>query len=196
MTLLVGLTGSIGMGKSTTAAMFADAGVPVWDADACVHRLYAPMGLAVDPILQVFPSAVENGSVSRAALKDLIAADPAVLPQIEQIVHPLVAADRAAFIADHPAELVIFDIPLLFETNADHWLDKVIVVTAPADVQEARVLDRGTMTEDQFAMILAKQMPDAQKRSRADYIIDTQTMDGAVRAVHDLIAKLTGEPYA
>ena len=196
MTLLVGLTGSIGMGKSTTAAMFANAGVPVWDADACVHRLYAPQGLAVDPIDKVFPSAVQNGAISRAALKELIAADPSVLAQIEQIVHPLVAADRAAFIADHPDELVIFDIPLLFETDADQWLDKVIVVTAPADVQEDRVLARGTMTKDHFAMILAKQMPDAEKRARADYVIDTQSMDGAARAVYDLIATLTGEPHA
>lgn len=196
MMLRVGLTGSIGMGKSTTAAMFADAGVLVWDADACVHRLYAPMGLAVDPIGAAFPNAVENGAVSRVALKKLIADDPSVLAQIEQIVHPLVAADRTAFIQDHPDKLVIFDIPLLYETGADQWLDQVIVVTAPAGVQAARVLARGTMTDEQFAMILSKQMPDAEKRARADYIIDTQTMDGAARAVHDLIATLTGEPHA
>jgi len=196
MTRLLGLTGSIGMGKSTTAQMFADAGVPVWDADATVHRIYAKGGSAVEPIKTLFPTAIVDGAVSRDALKSLIAADPHVLQHIEQIVHPLVAADRAAFMDLHPKGLVLFDIPLLFETGADEWLDKVVVVSVPADVQRARVLARGTMTAQQFDMIVAKQMPDAQKRSRADFIIDTQTMDGARAAVHNIIAILKDTPHA
>ena len=193
MTRFIGLTGSIGMGKSTTAAMFADAGVPVWDADAAVHRLYTKGGAAVGPIKAQFHDAVVDGAVSRDVLKHLIGADPSVLQTIEGIVHPLVAADRATFIADHPDQIVLFDIPLLFETGADHWIDHIVVVTAPEAVQRARVLDRGTMTAAQFDLILSKQMPDAEKRARADTIIDTQTMDGARAAVHDLIANLRGQ---
>jgi dephospho-CoA kinase len=196
MSFLLGLTGSIGMGKSTTALMFRDEGVHVWDADAVVHTLYAKGGAAVPAFAVELPAAVIDGEVSRAALRDLIAADPATLQKIEAIVHPLVAADRASFLADHPNELILLDIPLLFETKADLWLDAVIVVTAPSEVQRARVLDRGTMTEDQFHMILDKQMPDAEKCIRADYIIETVSMDAARAAVRKLVQHMKGQHIA
>lgn len=191
MSFLLGLTGSIGMGKSTTAQMFADAGVPVWDADAAVHRLYARGGAAVAPMQALHPQAVIDGAVSRDALKDWIGADPTALKQIEQPVHPLVGADRADFIAAHAdAPIILLDIPLLFETKAEGRMDAIAVVTAPADVQRARVLARGTMTEAQFETILAKQLPDAQKRARADFIIETLTLEGARAAVQDVIAQI------
>jgi len=193
MSFLLGLTGSIGMGKSTTADMFRDEGVPVWDADDTVHRLYAKGGAAVPLIAAQIPEAVIDGAVSRDILKRLITSDPRILPIVESIVHPLVAADRAAFLAAHPHELVLLDMPLLFETKADLWLDAVIVVTAPEDVQRARVLDRGTMTEDQLDMILSKQMPDIEKRKRADFIIETVSMDVARDAVRKLLQQIRGQ---
>ena len=186
----LGLTGSIGMGKSTTAQMFADYGVPVWDADAAVHRLYAKGGAAVAPIAQVFPDAIVAGAVDRSVLKALIAKDPSVVAQLEKIVHPLVAADRARFLRDHDAPLVVFDIPLLFETGAEAWLDSVLVVSVPAEVQRARVLARGTMTEAQFQTILARQMPDAEKRAKADHLIETTTLEQTRAEVAALIEKL------
>lgn len=196
MSFLLGLTGSIGMGKSTTAQIFRDEGVPVWDADATVHKLYAQGGLAVPAIAARFPAAVKDGAVSREALKEMIAADPTVLSQIEEIVHPLVAANRGAFLADHPNALVVLDLPLLYETQADLWLDAVVVVTAPDEVQQDRVLARGTMTEAQFALILSKQIPDAEKRRRADYIIETDSMDVARAAVHKLVQHMKGQQIA
>ena len=196
MRFLLGLTGSIGMGKSTTAQMFRDEGVPVWDADAAVHGLYAKGGKAVAIFAQHFPEVVVDGAVSRAALKDRIARSPAVLAQIEAIVHPLVAEDRAAFIAGHADQLLVLDMPLLFETKADRWMDAVVVVTASPEVQKARVLQRETMTQAQFEMILAKQMPDAEKRARADYIIETVSMDAARAAVQQIVRELKGEPDA
>lgn len=196
MSYLLGLTGSIGMGKSTTAQMFRDEGVPVWDADAAVHALYEKGGAAVDPIAEVFPEVVTEGAVSRPALRELIAAKPDVLRQIEQIVHPLVAADREAFFAKYPDSLLVLDIPLLFETKADLWLNAVAVVTAPYEVQRARVLERPDMTEAQFDLILSKQMPDAEKRARADYIIETVSMDAARLAVRDIVDQLKGQSLA
>ncbi len=190
MTVKLGLTGSIGMGKSTTAAMFADAGVPVWDADAAVHRLYAEGGAAVGPISKAFPGAVEDGAVSRARLKEIIAGDPGVLGRIEEIVHPLVAQDRARFLAEAEAPVVLFDIPLLFETGAETWLDKVVVVTASAEEQRRRVLERGTLSEEAFDAILARQMPDAEKRARADFVIETKSMDHARRRVTEILQEL------
>lgn len=191
MTWLLGLTGSIGMGKSTTAAMFREAGVPVWDADETVHRLYSKGGAAVGPINAALPEAIVDGSVSRDALKALIAKDRAVLAVLEQIVHPLVAQDRADFVAANAdAALVLFDIPLLFETNADDWLTSVLVVTAPPEVQRRRVLERGTMTPHQLEVILARQMPDAEKRARADHIIQTLTLDQTAAAVRNLIEEI------
>ncbi|WP_019954308.1 dephospho-CoA kinase [Yoonia vestfoldensis] len=192
MTHYLGLTGSIGMGKSTTAQMFRDAGVPVWDADAVVHRLYAQGGAAVPALRLVYPDAIVDGAVSRDKLKDIIAADPTALGKIEQIVHPLVAADRQAFIADHLVPLLVFDIPLLFETGADDWLSSVLVVTAPADVQRNRVLARPGMTSPHLDQILQRQIPDAEKRARADYLIETLTLDDTRAAVQELITKLTG----
>lgn len=196
MRFLLGLTGSIGMGKSTTAQMFRDVGVPVWDADAVVHALYAKGGAAVPVFTVELPASVIDGEVSRTALRDLIAENPTNLQKIEAIVHPLVAANRVAFLEEHTNELVLLDIPLLYETKADLWLDAVIVVTAPADMQRARVLDRGTMSESQFDLILTKQMPDAEKRARADYIIETVSMDDARAAVQKLVQQLKGEPIA
>ncbi len=190
---LLGLTGSIGMGKTTTAAMFAAEGVPVWDADATVHRLYAPGGAGVAAIAAIRPEAIVDGAVDRARLKDWIAADPVALAGIEAAIHPLVAADRAAFVdkaARSGADLVLLDIPLLFETGADATVDATLVVTAPPEVQRARVLARPGMTGAQLAAILARQMPDAEKRARATHVIETLTLEQTRADVRRLIAKI------
>lgn len=190
---LLGLTGSIGMGKSTTAAMFRDEGIPVWDADAAVHRAYTPGGAAVSAIAALHPQAIVDGAVDRGALKDWIATDPAALRQIEAAVHPIVAADRAGFIARaarEGARLVVLDIPLLFETGADRDLDATVVVSVPAEVQRERVLARPGMTAEQLSLILARQMPDADKRARATYLIGTETLEAARSAVRNLIARI------
>lgn len=191
----LGLTGSIGMGKSTTARLFADAGVPVWDADAAVHRLYGPGGAGIDPVREIAPEAIRAGVVDRGALREAIAADAGLLGQIEARVHPLVAADRAAFLAAHAgAALVVCDIPLLFETGSEGAFDGVLVVTAPAEVQRARVLARQSMSEAALDAILARQMPDAQKRARADFVIATDRGVAAARAdVLSLIDRIAGE---
>lgn len=193
---LIGLTGSIGMGKSTTAALFCDLGVPVWDADAAVHRLYGPNGAAVVLIKALHPAAVVDGTVERGVLKQWIAKDPTALTQIEQIVHPLVAADRAEFIANSQTDIVLLDVPLLFETGANTRMDAVIVVTAPADVQRQRVLDRAGMTEAQFETILAKQIPDAEKRANADFVIETTSLEDAKTQVHSILQQIKGQLHA
>jgi dephospho-CoA kinase len=195
--IVLGLTGSIGMGKSTTAQIFGEAGVPVWDADAAVHHLYAAGGEGSRAIEGLVPHAVSDAGTDRAKLRAAILADPGLLSQVEAAIHPLVAADRARFLrrarADG-AKLVLCDIPLLYETGAEKWLDKVAVVTAPPEVQRDRVLARPGMTEEAFAAILAKQVPDAEKRSRADFVIDTGQGLGPVRRqVADIIARLRGE---
>lgn len=196
MTWALGLTGSIGMGKSTTAQMFRDEGVPVWDADDAVHRLYDRGGAAVGPIAALYPQAIEGNSVSREALKRVIAAEESALAKIEEIVHPLVAEDRARFLEAQDADVVVFDIPLLFEIGAEGWLDSVLVVTVPLDVQKERVMARPEMTEAHFHAILARQMPDAEKRRRADHIIETLTLDGARQGVRDLLKELREKSHA
>lgn len=189
MTYVLGLTGSIGMGKSTTAGFFRDAGVPVWDADETVHTLYSKGAAGVRAIEALAPASVKDGDVDRSALRAEILADPTLLERIEAAVHPLVAADRVEFLerfAD--AALVLCDIPLLYETQAEEWLDGVLVVTADADIQRERVMGRPDMTEALFATILSKQTPDAEKRKRADFVIHTGLgLDHARSAVHELI---------
>lgn len=184
---VLGLTGSIGMGKSTTARMFADAGCAVWDADAAVHRLYAKGGLAVPAFAMKFPDAVVDGAVSRDALKQIIAADPTALQRIEQIVHPLVALDRKAFLAALETDIAVLDIPLLFETGGETSVDAVACVIVPDRIQHARVMARGTMTEAQFHTIRAKQMPAVEKAARADYVIPTDTLEDARAQVDNVI---------
>jgi dephospho-CoA kinase len=183
----LGLTGSIGMGKSTTAALFAEKGIPVWDADQAVHRLYAPGGAAVAPLSRLHPAAACDGGIDRAALRQWIAADPSALARIESIVHPLVAADRAQFIAKATSDLVLLDIPLLFETGAEAQLDATLVVTAPAALQRARVLARPGMTEALLQQLLAKQMPDREKRGRATHLIETLSLQSVRACVQALI---------
>lgn len=193
MTFRLGLTGSIGMGKSTTAALFADDGIPVWDADATVHRLYAPNGAATKVVAALFPDVMEDGAVSRPKLRDLIAKDSKLLDRLQTIIHPLVAQDRAAFLQNRTEDIVLLDIPLLYETGADAGCDAVVVVTAPPDLQRARVLARGEMTAAEFEMILSRQMPDAEKRAHADYIIETTTLDAARAAVRAICADIRGK---
>lgn len=184
---LIGLTGSIGMGKSTTARLFAEAGVPLWDADAAVHRLYAPGGAAVPAIARLRPQAVGPGGVDREALKAWIAEDESALPAIEAVVHPLVAADRARFIAAVQGPAVVLDIPLLFETGADAEMDLTVVVSTDPATQRARVLARPGMTQAQFDRILAKQMPDAEKRARADRIVRSDSLETARADVQSVL---------
>ncbi|WP_420327096.1 dephospho-CoA kinase [Mameliella sp.] len=187
MRFKLGLTGSIGMGKSTTAQMFAEAGCAVWDADAAVHRLYGPGGVAVAPIGKIYPQAVENDQVSRDALRGIIADDSSALKRIEQIVHPLVQQDREAFIAANPRAIGVFDIPLLFETGGDAAMDATACVNVSRETQEARVLDRGTMSADDLARILARQIPNAEKCARATYVIETDTLEHAHAQVQDVL---------
>jgi len=190
--IVLGLTGSIGMGKSTTAKMFMEEGVPVHDADEAVHRLYA--GVAAPLIEARFPGVVVNGVVDREKLSAAVIGKPEALHDLEKIVHPLVRADADAFLARHRAAgapVVLLDIPLLFETGGRERVDQVVVVTALAQEQRARVLARPGMTEEKFAAILSRQVPDAQKRAQADHIIDTgQGMDAARAAVKTLVASL------
>lgn len=189
----LGLTGSIGMGKSTTAALFADEGIPVWDADASVHSLYAMGGRAVEPVSAICPAALVNGSIDRSALKLWIASDPSALKRLESIVHPLVAKDRATFLTTATSDIVVFDIPLLFEKGTESEMDATVLVTAPLCLQRRRVLSRPGMTEEQFSAILARQMPDAEKRSRATHIIETLSLDAARACVRALIAFIREE---
>ena len=187
MRFKLGLTGSIGMGKSTTAQMFADAGCAVWDADAAVHRLYGPEGAAVAPIGEIFHQAIENDQVSRDALRRIIADDATALKRIEEIVHPLVHEDREAFIAAHPQAIGVFDIPLLFETGGDAQMDATACVNVSRETQEARVLARNTMSAEDLARILARQMPNAEKCARATYVIETDTLEHARAQVQDVL---------
>lgn len=192
----LGLTGSIGMGKSTTGRFFTEQGLPVWDADAAVARLYAPGGAAVAPMAAAFPGVVTGQGVDRTALKALIARDPGALARIETIVHPLTAADRADFLAAAAADIVVFDVPLLFETGADAWMDATLVVTAPPELQRARVLARPGMTAERFEALLARQMPDREKRARSTHIIETLGLDSVRAAVAALVEYIRGRPHA
>ena len=181
--IALGLTGSIGMGKSTVAAMFADAGVPVFDADAAVHRLQGPAGRAVAAIEARFPGTTGERGVDRTALAEAVLGDTSAMRALEAIVHPAVAEERAAFLAQHAdAPLVVLDIPLLFETGGDAAMDRVAVVSAAADVQRARVLARPGMSQAKFDAILARQLPDAEKRARADFVIPTDVPIADTRA--------------
>ncbi len=192
----LGLTGSIGMGKSTVAAMFAAEGVPVFDADAAVHRLQGPGGRVVAAIEAAFPDTTGPDGVNRTALAEAVLGNDAAVKLLEAIVHPAVGEDRAAFLAEHAdAALVVFDVPLLFETGGDKRVDKVAVVSAPAAVQRTRVLARPGMTEARFEAILARQLPDADKRARADWVIDTgASLDATCAAVRRVIACMTPTP--
>ncbi|KXF88669.1 dephospho-CoA kinase [Phaeobacter inhibens] len=190
MSYALGLTGSIGMGKSATAQIFAEEGCAVWDADAAVHRLYDVGGAAVAPIGNAWPTAVIEGRVDRGRLREIIADDSRALPRIETIVHPLVAADREAFRTSSPHDVLVFDIPLLFETGGDTGMDAVACVWIDAETQRQRVLARGTMTVEQFEQILQKQMPIEDKKARADYLIETDTPDHAQTQVRTILAQI------
>jgi dephospho-CoA kinase len=189
MTYVLGLTGSIGMGKSTTAAILQQYGVPVWDADGAVHRLYGAGGAAVAPIADLCPQALVAGGLDRGKLRERVLADASLLPKIQSIVHPLVAADRADFIARAHDEIIALDIPLLFEIGAEAVCDGVIVVTAAADVQKARVLARG-LSEADFDMLNARQMPDAEKRARATWVVETLTVGHVSTAIGQILAQI------
>ncbi len=192
--ILIGLTGSIGMGKSTTAAMFAAEGVPVYDADAEVHALYAPGGGGVALIDQAFPGVVRDGAVDRALLGQRVLGDDAAMKRLEAIVHPLVGSSRSGFFeaaAAQGADIVVLDVPLLFETGGETRMDVVAVVSAPAEVQRRRVLERPGMAEDKLDAILARQMADAEKRARAHYVIDTgRGLEPAREQVRQILAEL------
>jgi len=190
--ITLALTGSIGMGKSTVAAMFADAGIPVFDADAAVRRLQGPGGRLVQLIESRFPGTTTDGAVDREALSTAVLGNRAELAALEAIVHPAVHHERTRFIVEHgEAPALLFDIPLLFETGGDEAFDKVIVVSAPAILQRERVLARPGMTAEKFDQILARQVPDSEKRERADFVVDTAgTLDETRAQVVDILTCL------
>lgn len=190
--IVLGLTGSIGMGKSTTAQMFAEEGAAVWDADAAVHRLYGPGGAAVAPLAQAFAGVVVDGAVDRTRLAEALGRDETAFKRLEAIVHPLVAADRAQALKAaevQGAQLALVDIPLLFETGGDAAVDAVVVVTAAPEVQAQRVLSRPGMTRERFDAILSRQTPDAEKRARADFVVDTGR---GLQAARDQVRHIVG----
>ena len=193
MTFKLGLTGSIGMGKSTTAQMFAELGIPVWDADAEVHKLYSVGGAAVTAIQKLFPEAIENGAVSRLQLKRLIQSDENTLVKLERIVHPLVTGGRQRFIDQSSSDIVLLDIPLLFETNGDKNMDAIVCVDIDPETQRDRVLKRGTMTEQQFEQILIKQLPNEVKCNQSDFVVRTDNFDHAKEQVSHIIELIRKE---
>jgi len=198
--MVIGLTGSIGMGKTTTAAMFAEAGAPVYDADAEVRRLYARGGAAVGPVEAAFPGVTEGGAIDRAKLSEKVLRDPKALERLNSIVWPLMGERRAAFFAQAAqagASFVVLDVPMLLETGGQAHVDVVVVVSAPGEVQRARVLAREGMTQAKLDAILAAQMPDHEKRSLADFVVDTsQGLDAARAQVRDILTALRGRAEA
>jgi dephospho-CoA kinase len=193
---ILGLTGSIGMGKSTTAKLFAEAGVPVYDADAAVHKIYE--GDAAPAIEAAFPGTTVDGRVDRAKLSAKVVHDPAAIKQLEQIVHPMLGASRKKFLDDAERSgvpVVVMDIPLLFETGGEKRVDAVVVVTTSPEVQRERILARGTMTSEALDAILARQLPDAEKRKRADFVVDTSHgLDPVRTAIRDILAEVVKMP--
>ena len=194
MTLVLGLTGSIGMGKSTVARMFADEGVPVFDADAVVHRLQGPEGTLVDEIESHFPGTTGESGVNRSALAERVLAEPEALHRLEGLIHPAVRVEREAFLeAYRDAPLVLLDIPLLFETGLAETVDKVAVVSADPEIQRLRTLARPGMTPEKFLRIVSLQVPDSEKRARADFVIPTDcSMDETRESVRRIVACLSG----
>jgi dephospho-CoA kinase len=197
---LIGLTGSIGMGKTETAKMFSELGIPVYDSDAAVHRLYEPGGAAVSKIAEAFPGAVHEGRVDRAALSKILAGDEAAFKKLEAIVHPLVAEENRKFLAQALADgtdMVVQDIPLLFETGGHARMDAVIVVSAPPHLQRKRVLERPGMTPEKLDHILSRQMPDVEKRAKAHFVVETDKgLDHAFEQVKKIVAELKAERNA
>jgi dephospho-CoA kinase len=191
---VIGLTGSIGMGKSTTAAMFREAGVPVYDADAAVHQAYDVGGVAVGPVGEAFPGVVRDGRVDREALRQAVLGKPEAMQRLNGIVHPLIGLQRGSFFEDAQkagADFVILDVPLIFETGGEKNMDAVIVCSAPAEMQRERVLAREGMSPERLDAILAQQLPDAEKRARADYVVDTSRgLEAAREQVAAIIADL------
>ncbi|WP_028348322.1 dephospho-CoA kinase [Bradyrhizobium murdochi] len=193
---ILGLTGSIGMGKSTTAKLFTEAGVPVYDADAAVHKIYE--GEAAPAIEAAFPGTTVDGKVDRARLSAKVVHDPAAIKQLEQIVHPMLGVSRQKFLEEAErsgAPVVVMDIPLLFETDGEKRVDAVVVVTTDPKTQRERILARGTMTSEALDAILARQLPDAEKRKRADFVVDTSHGLEPVRArIRDILAEVVKMP--
>lgn len=194
MTVIIGLTGSIAMGKTATAEMFQRLDILVYNADSAVHELYAPGGAAVEPIAKLYPDAIVNAAVSREILSQKILDNPDVVGELEKIVHPLVRQKQRDFIKksqDEGADIIVLDIPLLFETGGEARVDKVVVVTAPAEVQKQRALARPNMTLEKFNLILSKQVPDEEKRAKADYIVETDKgLEHAFHQVTDIVNAL------
>ena len=194
--IVLGLTGSIGMGKSTTAKLFAEAGVPVYDADATVHKVYE--GEAAPIIEAAFPGTTANGKVNRARLSAKVVHDPAAIKRLEQIVHPMLRAYHQAFLDDAErsgAPVAVVDVPLLFETGGETRVDAVVVVTTTPETQRARILARGTMTSEALEAIMARQMPDAEKRRRADFVVDTSHgLDPVRERISDILAQAVKMP--
>lgn len=192
MTIILGLTGSIGMGKSTVARMFADEGVPVFDADSVVHRLQGPAGALVAGIEAAFPGTTGPEGVNRSTLAERVLAEPAALQRLEALVHPAVALERAAFLADHAGvPVVVLDIPLLFEKGGAELVDRIAVVSADEEVQRMRTLARPGMTPEKYLLILSHQLPDAEKRARADFVIPTDcSLDETRASVRRILACL------
>jgi dephospho-CoA kinase len=194
--IILGLTGSIGMGKSTTAKLFAEAGVPVYDADAAVHQLY--QGEAAPAIEAAFPGTTADGKVDRQKLSARVVQDPAAMKQLEQIVHPMLGASRQKFFGDAEragAPVAVVDVPLLYETGGEKRVDAVVVVTTSPENQRARIMERGTMTSEALDAILARQLPDAEKRKRADFVVDTSDgLDPVRDQIRDILRQVVKMP--